>query len=113
MRLTFDGRVEQCVRWQREFTGAEIAFLNRELRSGLEAYQYPLPLHAGGLLSAFNHDMILSPQAKSNDAHATPLHYLAYQKLATCKPPVGTNLPCETGSPGACASCPKSAVTIG
>jgi hypothetical protein len=61
MRLTFDGRVEQCVRWQREFTGAEIAFLNRELRAGLDAYQYPLHFHGCGLLSAFNHDMMLKP----------------------------------------------------
>jgi hypothetical protein len=61
MRLTFDGRVEQCVGWQHEFTGAEIAFLDRELRSGLEAYQYPLPLHACRPLTACNHDMILKP----------------------------------------------------
>jgi hypothetical protein len=49
MRLTFDGQVEQCVRWQRELTGIEIAYLNGALASGLKAYQYPLEVPASAV----------------------------------------------------------------
>jgi hypothetical protein len=42
MRLTFSGQVQECLRWQGEFSPEDIAFLNRTLRSQLERYQYSL-----------------------------------------------------------------------
>lgn len=40
MRLTFSGKVELCLRWQREFTAQEIGYLNRYLGPTLERYHY-------------------------------------------------------------------------
>jgi hypothetical protein len=40
MRLRFSGQVEECLRWQREFSSAEIDYLNRTLGEGLERYHY-------------------------------------------------------------------------
>ena len=40
MRMTFSGKVQQCLRWQKEFTAQEIDFLNRQLGATLERYRY-------------------------------------------------------------------------
>ncbi len=48
MRLNFSGQVEECLRWQQELTPAEIRFLNRTLRGGLERYHYA---HESGIMS--------------------------------------------------------------
>ncbi len=40
MRMAFTGKVEQCLRWRRDFTPPQIAFLNRSLRPTLERYGY-------------------------------------------------------------------------
>jgi hypothetical protein len=42
MRMTFSGQIEECLRWQREFVPAEIAFLNRSLRESLERFDYSM-----------------------------------------------------------------------
>ncbi len=43
MRLTFNGQVEECLRWQHELTPQEIDYLNRTLKDGLERYHYFAP----------------------------------------------------------------------
>jgi hypothetical protein len=54
MRLKFSGQVEECLRWQREFSPEEIRFLNGTLHEGLERYQYgnSTPASLGSLAAA-------------------------------------------------------------
>jgi hypothetical protein len=40
MRLTFSGKVEEFLTWQRELTADEIAFLNSALKKGLDRFHY-------------------------------------------------------------------------
>jgi hypothetical protein len=79
MRLTFSGQVEQCLRWQQEFSPGETAYLNWALWAGLERYGYsqeggcpPAPVPAGGASQEAPHSALRA--ASTEPSHPDVQH---------------------------------------